>query len=52
LMQLHLKFAQNIQKNRVWRYTETSSKEILKDDRLIFSRIWSRLYARRLSESF
>jgi hypothetical protein len=39
LMQLHLKFVQNIQENRVRRYTETSSKEILEYNHLIFLRI-------------
>jgi hypothetical protein len=39
LMQLHLKFTQNIQQNRVRWYTETSSKEILKYNSLIFPRI-------------
>jgi hypothetical protein len=52
LMQLHLKFVKNIQKNKVRRYTVTSGKEILKYNRLVFSRIWNRLCARRSSESF
>jgi hypothetical protein len=35
LMQLHLKFAQNFQKDWVGRYAKTSNKEILEHNRLV-----------------
>jgi hypothetical protein len=42
-MQLHSEVTQNIQKNQVWGHAKPSSKEILKQDSLIRSRIRHRL---------
>jgi hypothetical protein len=50
LMQLHLTFVKNIQKNRVWRYAKASGEEIFEYNRLILFGIWKRFYTGQLSK--
>jgi hypothetical protein len=52
LMQLHLKLAQNIQKDRVQSHMKTRSEEIFEHHRFIFMRIWNGLCTKRSAISF
>jgi hypothetical protein len=51
LMQLHLKFAKNIQKDRVRRYAKASGEEIFEHNCFIFLGIQNKLYDRRMSKT-
>jgi hypothetical protein len=47
MVQLQLKFAQDVHKDRMWWHTKPGSKKVFKDDSFICPRLWHGLHTER-----